>query len=125
MELSAFETSLEVKRGGDGKWILLAPLAYRSQVAGQTFTIPAGFQTDFASVPRLPVAYLLAGDTAHAPAVVHDWLYVTRKVPRKVADAVFREAMQCDGVPWWRRQLMYVSVRLLGGVVREDHAEAQ
>ncbi len=76
--------------------------------------VPDGFETDFASVPRLPVVWLLAGDTAHQPAVVHDWLYVNRKFSRSTADAIFAEAMATIGVPLWRRAAMWLAVRIFG-----------
>lgn len=98
----------------DGRWILCKPLVYESDVAKQTFTVPEGFETDLASVPRLPVVYLLTGDTARAAAVVHDYLYSSRKVSRKVADAVLREASEVSGVPAWRRWLMWAGVRAGG-----------
>jgi hypothetical protein len=120
---STLRVTLVTMADGSTRWRIDEPLTFESATAGQTFTVPAGFVTDFASVPRLPLAYLLTGDTAHAPAVVHDWLYVTRKVDRKTADAVFLEAMEETGVPWWRRRLMWIAVRALGGVVREDHQE--
>lgn len=103
----------------DGKWILMQSLFYESDVAKQTFVVPAGFQTDLASVPRLPVIYLLAGDTSSAAAVVHDWLYSSHIVPRDMADAVLREASAVTGVPWWRRTLMYWGVRV-GGAAHWD-----
>jgi hypothetical protein len=96
-------------------WRLNAPFVYQSDVAGQTFTVPAGFVTDLASVPRLPLVYLLAGGTANEASVVHDWLYSTHVVPRSVADAVLREASAVSGVPAWRRTLMWAAVRAFGG----------
>jgi hypothetical protein len=98
----------------DGKWILTADLVYQSDVAKRTFTVPAGFQTDLASVPRLPLVFLLAGDCAREAAVVHDYLYSTHLVPRDVADAVLREASEVTGVPAWRRWLMWAGVRVGG-----------
>jgi hypothetical protein len=108
----------------DGRWILCKPLVYQSDVAKQTFTVPEGFETDLASVPRLPVVYLLTGDTARAAAVVHDYLYSERKVSRKVADAVLREASEVSGVPAWRRWVMWVGVRI-GGSSHYAPAAAQ
>jgi hypothetical protein len=98
----------------DGKWILAADLVYQSDVAKRTFTVPAGFQTDLASVPRLPLVFLLAGDCAREAAVVHDYLYSTHLVDRATADAVLREASAVTGVPAWRRTLMYWGVRMGG-----------
>lgn len=98
----------------EGKWILVADLVYQSDVAKRTFTVPSGFQTDLASVPRLPVIFLLTGDSAREAAVVHDYLYSTHQVDRATADAVLREASAVTGVPWWRRQLMWAGVRVGG-----------
>ena len=92
---------------------LLAPLVYDSPTAGR-ITVPAGFETDFASVPRIPFAYWLAGNTAHGPAIVHDWLYRTHQVSRRQADAVFYEAMGAWGMMGWRRGLMWGAVRAFG-----------
>ena len=100
--------------GGAG-WALQQPLVYRSALPGVgEIVVPAGFVTDFASVPRWPLTFLLAGDTAHAPAVVHDFLYGTRRVRRATADLVFLEAMVLTGVPRWRRAAMWVAVRIFG-----------
>ena len=106
--------------GGYG-WALQQPLVFDSAIAGRLI-IPAGFVTDFASVPRLPLVFLLAGDTAHEAAVVHDYLYrrapligtPPRPITRAEADAVFLEAMQATGIPAWRRRLMYAAVRAGG-----------
>jgi len=98
----------------DGKWRLGKPLSYSSKVARRVITVPAGFETDLASVPRLPVVYWLCGGRANKPAVVHDFLYTKGILPRDVADAVFLEAMQAVGVPFIYRRLMWAGVRLGG-----------
>ena len=102
--------------GGRGLWELTEPLVYDSDRAAMTITVPAGFRTDFASVLRLPVIYLLFGDKAHAPATVHDYLYHSGIVPRAVADDVFYEAMRVStklsGVERW---MMWAAVRAFGG----------
>jgi hypothetical protein len=102
--------------GGRGLWELVEPLVYESDKAAMTITVPAGFQTDFASVLRLPVIYLFFGDKAHAPATVHDFLYTSKIIPRALADDVFYEAMKAStrlsGV---ERRMMWLAVRLFGG----------
>lgn len=118
--MSCFKTRLDVEliddRSADGRglWRLVAPLVYVSDLAG-VITVPADFVTDFASVPRLPLMFLLAGDTSHEAAVVHDYLYSTHIVDRATADAVLREASAVIGVPAWRRWLMWAGVRIGGG----------
>lgn len=99
----------------DGKWVLVEALYYQSDIAKRTILVPPGFQTDLASVPRLPFVYWLTGSTSTAAAVVHDWLYSSREVPRKMADEILREASEATGVPAWRRWLMWAGVRIGGG----------
>ena len=112
--MSRFLTKLQVEEIDDGRWRLLANLAYSSNLAGVVI-VPAGFETDFASVPRVPVAYWLFGDVAHEAAVIHDYLYSTASVPRRIADKVLLEAMEVTGIASWRRLPIYWAVRQFGG----------
>jgi len=111
----AFLSTLQVAKLPGRQWRLLAPLRYQSAVLGTLIEVPTGFLSDLASVPRLPLAYLLAGDTAHEAAVVHDYLYQVRISTRAQADAVLAEAMAVTGEPRWRRWLMWSAVRVAGG----------
>lgn len=99
----------------NGKWILTEALIYESDIAKCTFVVPKGFQTDLASVPRLPVIYMMCGDTSNEAAAVHDFLYSSHQVTREMADAVLREASAVSGVPAWRRWMMWAGVRIGGG----------
>lgn len=112
--MAKFITTLQTECINDDKWRLIAPLRYESDIAG-TITVPAGFECDFASVPRVPIFYMLFGDEAHQAATLHDYLYRYAVVPRKVADEVFREAMSVSGVGW-KRHPMYWGVRIFGGL---------
>lgn len=98
-------------------WKLVRDLVYESDLYGGIITVPHGFQTDFASVPRLPLAFMLAGGKADEAAVVHDLLYTTKAVPRKVADAIFHEAIATLGYSGFTSSIMYAGVRLGGGFV--------
>lgn len=117
--MSKFLTELQVENADpldDGNWRLTAPLVYQSDVAAMTFTVPTGFETNFASVPRAPVIYLLCGGTSNEAAALHDFLYSwPHPVTRPMADAVLREASAVTGVPAWRRYLMWAGVRVFGG----------
>lgn len=110
------------KLAGDG-WKVLEPFSARID-GTQLVEVPAGFETDFASVPRLPLAYLTAGNTAHRAAVLHDYLYSTQ-AERSFADSVFVAAMEAEGIPWWRRKLMYGAVRIFGGAHYAKRADEQ
>lgn len=113
---AGFLTPLRVELADEsaGTWRLTQDLHYQSARAGRRIVVPAGFVTDFASVPRLPIIYLATGDTAHGPAVVHDWLYSSGELRRSIADAVFLEAMEAAGIAWLRRRAMYAAVRAMG-----------
>lgn len=118
--MSEFLSELDVRmlqdgsNDGRGTWQLTAPLIYKSDRLGRTITVPEGFITDFASVPRIPVAWLLAGDCGHEAAVIHDWLYTSHEVERGEADLILGEALEASGQPTWRAMLMWMGVRLGG-----------
>jgi hypothetical protein len=114
--MAEFKTSLDARCVDDKYWLLVSSLTYQSDLIGLV-NVPAGFQTDFASVPRTPIAYSLFGDRAHHESVIHDYLYRKGSIPpvdRKAADSVFLEAMKCRGKGWFTRYAMYLGVRLGG-----------
>jgi hypothetical protein len=125
-----FDRPLDLRQIGRDRWITLAPLTFRSVRAG-AIVVPAEFVTDLASVPRLPIAYLLAGGRANGPAVIHDWLYQHPDWnDRALADQILFEAMSCDqpelghlAESWVVRQLMYRAVRVGGWVAWRNHGK--
>ena len=111
---SKFLTELECREVGEGRWQLLSDLVYQSEILNGGVIAPKGFVTDFASVPRVPIAYMLFGDRAHREAVVHDYLYQRHTVKKSIADKVFLEAMKARGKKPLIRWAMYAGV-VLGG----------
>lgn len=100
---------------GRGIWRLNTMLVYESDLLRRIVIVEQGFLTDYASVPRWPLAYWLLGDTAHKAAVVHDWLYHHHEVcDEQTANRVFLEACATERIPFWRRGLLYLGV-MLGG----------
>src|ERR1700753_1109965 len=87
------------------------PFRYQSDLIG-LITVPVGFYTDFASVPRLGIVYALLGDRAHEPADIHDWLYYSAITTREKADAVLMEAMALMKLPIWQRYPIWWGVRI-------------
>lgn len=117
--MSKFLTKLRVERVEEPKtffgratWKLLEPLEYKSGLVDTTIIVNTGFKTDFASVPRLFLVYALVGDTGHASAVVHDYLCHLKFFSRRITDRIFLEALEVEGVPAWRRYIMYAGVRI-------------
>ena len=119
-----FLSELDVRLvDGAEQWVLLSPLIYRSKYSNDLIIVPKGFKTDFASVPRLPVIYSLAGDRAHAPAVVHDFCYRYKLFKRELCDKIFLEAMEDIKLNFFIREMMYLGVRLGGGFNYDNKTE--
>ena len=108
---------LDAERDGRVTARLLQGFGYRP-AGGDVIAVPAGFVTDFASVPwgfwnlEPPL-----GDAGKA-AVVHDYLYATKglggRYSRAQADGIFRQALGALGVPLWKRTLLWAAVRVGG-----------
>ncbi|WP_316574044.1 DUF1353 domain-containing protein [Nocardia canadensis] len=91
-------------------WRLIEPLTY--QGATQTFTVPAGFRTDFASVPRSLVWLIPRYGAYTRAAILHDYLCRTETVSRADADGIFRRCLHEFAVSTPRRWMMWAAVRL-------------
>lgn len=94
------------KRG----WRLDGSMIYYSEFLGRKVIIPKGFETDLASVPKVVPNMIVdvANGPSRLPAVVHDYLcYSTIQelygIKQRHADRVFREALEVQGVNWFKR----------------------
>lgn len=117
--MSKFLTELDAKLINDDTiWMLDNGLVYQSDLLGYTIVVPAGFRTDFASVPRwVPLGSAALLDRAHREAVIHDYLYCIDSVPivtESQANKVFFEAMTTRGKSWRVKYSMYWGVCLCG-----------
>ena len=97
-------------------FLLEERLVYRSDLIGLVI-VPAGFETDLASIPRIFQSLVPKVDRHMLPAIVHDYLCRKPDFSRKTADRVFLEAMRLKQVNPVRRRLMYWAVRI-GAMVR-------
>lgn len=102
-----------VRRLDDERWAVVEPLVYRG--TRDRFVVPAGFRTDFATVPRVVVWLVPRFGRYTAAAILHDWLVTvgieSGVVTTREADGVFRRVMRESGVPVVRRWLMWTGVR--------------
>jgi hypothetical protein len=92
-----WQTRLKVEEAGHDKsgrsvWELIEPLVFESERFGR-IEVPTLFRTNYASVPRLPMVFLLAGDKAHKEATLHDAIYTFHWLTREEADDLFLEAL--------------------------------
>jgi hypothetical protein len=105
--------SLTVRSVDADTWALVDALVYRGR--SQRFDVPAGFHTDFATVPRVVSWLVPRFGTYTLAAILHDWLCTegisSGAVTSRDADGIFRRVMRESGVPVLRRWLMWAGVR--------------
>ena len=145
--MGKFHNLLDAKFNPPRNWTLDTPLKFDSDTLSDegrdllkycgvrvtnknVVSVPKGYITDLASVPRFCWAFIAPFDVARA-AVVHDILYEKintaykgekiltkhdRERYRKVADDVFKEGMESDvpPVPKWKIWAAYNAVRVFG-----------
>lgn len=119
-----FDDQLEARELGPREWELTAQLRYHGNT--DTFTVPIGFRTDFASVPRLFWSFIGPTGLHTRAAVLHDWLYVEaplvkgtkpgtlRRITREEADGLFLRVLREAGVSTWKSVTMHRAVRWFG-----------
>jgi hypothetical protein len=116
-------------RDGRSLWALQRELIYTT-VVGDTITVPAGFVTDLASIPRIVGGILPPDGPWTEAAVIHDCLYFTmggvnlwhgrrcisraKPYSRSEADGILREAMADIGVGLAQRNIIWSGVRVGG-----------
>lgn len=101
--------------GGRSVWKLNEPLIFI--LNENEIIVPKDFETDLASVPRVPIVFMMWGDRAHREAILHDYLYRIDSVPavkKDDADWYFREAMISRGQSYLIYQPMYLAVSAFG-----------
>lgn len=83
---------------------------------GYEITVPKGYRTDFASVPRFFHRVVNPMGRHGKAAIVHDWLCDENPhtMNHKVAAKIFGDAMKELGVPFLRRWSMRLAVRVVG-----------
>jgi hypothetical protein len=108
----------------DDTWYLHEPLVFRSKtlLPGKTFIMPAGFYTDFASVPKI-FRNIISKYGRHAKsAVLHDYLYYCGFLGcRSLCDDLFNEAMIHEEERGWMRIIVYWMVKMFSGFAWNGH----
>ena len=111
---------LQHDQKGD-RWKLLEHMPFNTPLG--PVIVPAGFVTDFASVPKIVWSFIPPMGPYAAAAVLHDWWYENRLgveqfgnwKARKMADEQFyRDMVAADPDARNRNRLMYQAVRLFG-----------
>ena len=111
-----FEGDVEVIQIDPKNWRLAKDLTYKGEK--EQITVPASFETDFASVPR-PFVWLVPRYGIYTPAaILHDFLCREGVRSRSECDRIFREAMNDLKVALLRRWIMWAAVRV--SILRGD-----
>ncbi len=103
-------------------WVMLRPFkvtwtdgAYLNGKVLAEFTVPRGFKHDGPSIPRRLQGIVSKYGNQFQPSIAHDYTYVHNTgLTRSQADQLFLEGMKQLGVPWYRRRVMYLAVRVGG-----------
>jgi hypothetical protein len=102
-----------VRRCGDDAWELVDDLVYEGR--WDRFVVPAGFRTDFTTVPRVAVWLIPRFGRWTPAAILHDWLLdvgiPAGAITSRDADGIFRRILRELGVSWPRRWVMWCGVR--------------
>ena len=104
---------------GGKKWQLVETFGFwtgQSVGQGEYIEVPAGFVTDFATVPRVFWFVIPPWGRYGKAAVLHDYLYAQQRSSRKRCDRIFKHAMKILSVPRWKVFLIYNSVKLFGWI---------
>lgn len=121
--MSSFTKAVILKKTCGKYFIVYEQFSYYvgNEENNELITIPKGFETDGASIPRIFTPFVgNPMDEFLSASVVHDFLYSKQGVltdavyTRKECDDIFREAMGILGVSKWKRNIMYRAVRLGG-----------
>lgn len=109
-----FETDPTFRRAAGGQLELVTPLVATRH--GVTWTVPAGFVTDGASVPAIfwPVVSNPYAPSSLRPAILHDWMCRTRTFSSTFAVDVFHEGLRAEGCAPLRSRAMWLAVRWFG-----------
>lgn len=92
-------------------WMLRDPLRVRLGDARPEVIIPAGFVTDFATIPPALQTVISPLGPHLLPSILHDYLYWNQSCTRRQADQIFRLALEEAEVNGLIRLALYESVR--------------
>lgn len=117
---------LRVGRFRDPMYFLLSPISWIPSLnepqSLKPVTVPTGFVTDFASIPRIFWSALRPDGEYAFAAVIHDYLYWIQDRSRDEADAILRLAMQDLKVESLTVNAIYEAVHLFGGSAWDEDA---
>ena len=110
-----FKGNVTIRKENETHYKVVGFLAYSNHEV--EVIVKDGFLTDGASIPRF--LWRLFGTpftgSYTASAIIHDALYGSHLVSKEVADGLFLEMMEAEGVRDWKSTCMYYGVKWFGG----------
>lgn len=106
-------------------WVLHTDLIYRVGETKDSIVVPAGFVTDFASIPKSLQSLFSVNGPYLVAGIIHDYLYWEQGAggcTRAEADGIFRLAMIENQATRFEWGAMYAAVDLAGGGPWNDNA---
>jgi hypothetical protein len=92
-------------------WRVTSPLIFDDTPWTQLWTVPAGYITDYSSVPHRWCIWYWFSDHGHAASTLHDWLCQQPELPHVMIDEIFRRALHAEDISEMRASLMFQAVR--------------
>lgn len=115
--MSSFTEPLVLTPAGKGRYRTVRPFSFDIGLKGSglVLTVPEGFITDLASVPR-PFWWLLPPYEPQyaAAAVLHDFLCTWDGFDPFTAHSIFYDALRVLGVGHFKARVMFLAVVLFG-----------
>jgi len=114
--MSNFTTTFKGELIGKNLWKVFEPFEYHvgSYPSNEVITVPVGYITDFASVPRVFWPLISPIDNHAKAGALHDFLYTEGKHTRKECDKIFKEALIVLETKPWKVWCMYKFCRWFG-----------
>lgn len=91
---------------------LIVSVRENFDVSEEEVYVPRGWCSDGASIPKWfqPLIGEAVNRDFMIPAIVHDYLCVTKNKSQTFTHSLFRELLKMEGVPFWKRQAMFIAV---------------
>jgi hypothetical protein len=110
---------LPIVAGGAREWVTTNVYRAAVTVSGVVYRvdIPQGFRCDLASLGVLDTPLGIERDhpAIRRGALIHDFLYRTKRYPRHIADLILYQCCLEDGMEPKKARAVYEAVRIWGG----------
>lgn len=112
----AIEGVLSLTRFRDEIYILNSEINWQPNTTSSLsrVTVPRGFVTDLASIPRVFFSLFRPDGTYAYAAILHDYLYWEQRISRRDANKVFFQAMDDLRISPLQRRLLFDAVEYFG-----------